>query len=117
MMDDLRSRAAWDPVDHSHDPDVAGGRPLPEFLGQRGGERRQPAFGGRVGREEPVAHRHRRAAPGWKGAGSPGVVTPDENRTGAGKSRPKRERIAGADILTVAGDYGKNERGNIGILV
>jgi len=45
------------------------------------------------------------------------VVTPDENRTGAGKSRPKRERIAGADILTVAGDYGKNERGNIGILV
>src|SRR6266478_5352152 len=61
-MDDLRSGAARELVDHSNHPDVAGGRAHPELPCQRSGEGGQPAFSRRVRGEESVAHGHRRTA-------------------------------------------------------
>src|SRR4051812_14055453 len=82
-MDDLRSGAAREPIDHSNHADVARGWASPELPRQGGGEGGQPAFRGRVGREESVAHGHRRAVsrlgrapalPAWWGAPDPSSV-------------------------------------------
>jgi hypothetical protein len=90
VMHDLGSDAALEPVDHPNHADVAAGRPRLQFPRQGGGEGGQPAFGGRVGGQESVAHGHRRTASWLEGRRLSRRGDPDKTRfaRGLGALRP-----------------------------